>query len=35
MDETEFAVACEDGRITIWDLSVEPVDPDEREFQIK
>ena len=30
-DESEFAVSSEDGRLTIWDLSVEALDPEEKE----
>lgn len=29
-DESEFAVACEDGRVTVWDLSAEPEELDQR-----
>lgn len=29
-DEAEFSAVCEDGRVTIWDLSVEPEDMSQR-----
>jgi len=30
-DESELAAACAEGRVTIWDLSAEALDPEERE----